>query len=275
MTFNVMPALFTQNSGPAPGVWAPSSLPNLYAWYKSDGLGNTYSGVQLLTLADLSGNGHVGTAAGTPIAMVANAINGRSAVHTVTNTAQWVALGSSQGVMQNKPGLNLGVAGNFTYTGSNLGHLFACDTSTLNNGRVYIRYPHNTAQRPTILAKRLDTDATATLLAPTNATGLAVALFNLDYAHTSAEIRWNGATLASSSSFLTSGLSSNTPGNANALLFSLFNSGNSCQGDWGEIVLSDAPLSSTDAQKLEGYLAWQWGQQGSLPSGHPYKSAPP
>ena len=34
-------------------------------------------------------------------------------------------------------------------------------------------------------------------------------------------------------------------------------------------------MSIEDRQKLEGYLAWKWGLQASLPSDHPYKSAAP
>lgn len=34
-------------------------------------------------------------------------------------------------------------------------------------------------------------------------------------------------------------------------------------------------LSLSNAQKMEGYLAWKWGIQSGLPNGHPYKNAPP
>jgi hypothetical protein len=34
-------------------------------------------------------------------------------------------------------------------------------------------------------------------------------------------------------------------------------------------------LSTTDRQKVEGYLAWKWGIQTSLPSSHPYYSSAP
>ena len=34
-------------------------------------------------------------------------------------------------------------------------------------------------------------------------------------------------------------------------------------------------VSDAFYQKMEGYLAWKWGLEGSLPVGHPYKSAPP
>jgi len=34
-------------------------------------------------------------------------------------------------------------------------------------------------------------------------------------------------------------------------------------------------LSTTNRQKIEGYLAWKWGLVASLPSNHPYKLIPP
>jgi hypothetical protein len=42
-----------------------------------------------------------------------------------------------------------------------------------------------------------------------------------------------------------------------------------------ELVIVAGTLSASDRQKLEGYLAWKWGLQGSLPASHPYKSAAP
>jgi len=46
--------------------------------------------------------------------------------------------------------------------------------------------------------------------------------------------------------------------------------GNTC-----EIIAFDSTLADVDRQKLEGYLAHKWGFAASLPTGHPYKSAPP
>jgi hypothetical protein len=42
-----------------------------------------------------------------------------------------------------------------------------------------------------------------------------------------------------------------------------------------EIVITSGELSTTDRQKLEGYLAHKWGLAGSLPAAHPYKYNPP
>ena len=42
-----------------------------------------------------------------------------------------------------------------------------------------------------------------------------------------------------------------------------------------EIVYYNTTLTTIQRQKIEGYLAWKWGLQANLPSGHPYKSAAP
>ena len=52
-------------------------------------------------------------------------------------------------------------------------------------------------------------------------------------------------------------------------------SGGAFKGYIGELITYPSVLSTTDRQKIEGYLAWKWGLQGSLPAGHPYKTAPP
>ena len=51
--------------------------------------------------------------------------------------------------------------------------------------------------------------------------------------------------------------------------------GNPLTGDVAEVLVGGATLSSSDREKLEGYLAWKWGLQDNLPSSHPYKTFPP
>ncbi len=46
-------------------------------------------------------------------------------------------------------------------------------------------------------------------------------------------------------------------------------------GDIGEILFYASSISADLEACTEGYLAWKWGLQGSLPGGHPYKSAAP
>jgi hypothetical protein len=43
----------------------------------------------------------------------------------------------------------------------------------------------------------------------------------------------------------------------------------------GEVLYYTGLLTTLQIQQLEGYLAWKWGLQSLLPSGHPYKNSPP
>jgi sugar lactone lactonase YvrE len=46
-------------------------------------------------------------------------------------------------------------------------------------------------------------------------------------------------------------------------------------GTMYEIIVYNTSLNITDRQLIEGYLAWKWGIQTSLPANHPYYSAAP
>ena len=46
-------------------------------------------------------------------------------------------------------------------------------------------------------------------------------------------------------------------------------------GRVGELVVIDAAVGDADRQRLEGYLAHQWGAAPYLPVGHPYRDVPP
>jgi hypothetical protein len=52
-------------------------------------------------------------------------------------------------------------------------------------------------------------------------------------------------------------------------------SGTSFTGFFYEILVFNVALSTSDRQKMEGYLAWKWGLQKSLPSSHPFFNFPP
>ena len=43
----------------------------------------------------------------------------------------------------------------------------------------------------------------------------------------------------------------------------------------GELILYSGALTVSLQQQVEGYLAWKWGLQASLPATHPYKLFPP
>jgi hypothetical protein len=46
-------------------------------------------------------------------------------------------------------------------------------------------------------------------------------------------------------------------------------------GSVSEIIIYNTVLTTTERQVVEGYLAWKWGTQASLPATHPYKTVQP
>lgn len=56
----------------------------------------------------------------------------------------------------------------------------------------------------------------------------------------------------------------------------LSNNANKGNASVGEMVFYNTDLTpSSNYQTVEGFLAWKWGLQGSLPGGHPYKNSAP
>ena len=41
-----------------------------------------------------------------------------------------------------------------------------------------------------------------------------------------------------------------------------------------EIIIYNRSITTTERQKVEGYLAYKWGLRSSLPTNHPYKNIP-
>jgi len=87
-------------------------------------------------------------------------------------------------------------------------------------------------------------------------------------------IRANGTTIAQANTF------TNAPKTGDPL-FSLdigtIGGGHAARlvGGFAEIVFLTGTTNDVDRQQVEGYLAWKWGLQGSLPASHQYKSAAP
>lgn len=80
----------------------------------------------------------------------------------------------------------------------------------------------------------------------------------------------NGTSVASSSSLGTR----NNPSGITVIGGNL--EGNQAlKGTMCEFLVYSSGLTITQRQKIEGYLAWKWGLQTSLPIGHPYRSIKP
>jgi hypothetical protein len=72
-------------------------------------------------------------------------------------------------------------------------------------------------------------------------------------------------------------LTAPSPAGNESVLTCLGNStgGGQPYGSLQEIVIYSQTLTTAQRQQVEGYLAWKWGLQGSLPPAHPWKNWPP
>ena len=113
------------------------------------------------------------------------------------------------------------------------------------------------------------------IYSPTDETSTSFLLIQWSIANNNFLLRRNGTQLVQSASYTYSFNSPSTSifqigyRHANVTGTANFN------GYIGEMLVYNSQLGTTDRQNVEGYLAWKWGIQASLPGGHPYASVSP
>jgi hypothetical protein len=121
--------------------------------------------------------------------------------------------------------------------------------------------------------RRLDGDTTVELdAAATFDTNEHVFGILFDWANAEMNFSIDG-TLETAQAFQTAGNTSDT----DSLQLNIGDSGSGehFDGVIAELIFVEDDLSLANRQKLEGYLAWKWGLEASLPVGHPYLLAAP
>lgn len=256
--------------------WTPAAVAP-YFWFISDHTSNTYSSNDYVTMHDVSGNGRTATAIGgtKPTKQPAD-IGGRQTVLQDAN-GEGFQISNATGVAQNKTGGTLIAVYGVTPVSALQRYLLFAETNSATFTRMALLSGDGVSDgTPRIQARRDEAgtlgvlSAAAAFLTPTITVGI------VDYANSDAYIRVNGALSNSTTSFLTNGNSPNTP-SANAPWIGRTNGGGTetHRGTYGELLWFDSVLSTENVERIEGYLAWQWGLVSNLPGGHPYKNNPP
>jgi hypothetical protein len=255
--------------------WTPAALgSDLYAWLISDDPSNTYSGSNWSQLFDKSGNAHHGGPTGTFGRRAG--INGRQTVYT-TAPGQLFILNSSTAYSQNRAGLTVACVSNIDPDDGVAASrtLMVQETNASGFTRVGVNagIAGGTANRPLALARRLDADSAVIANAGAAKTGATVTIGIFDYAN--GQIYCSSDGTVTSAALAGSGNTSNTASFLSIHLLQFPGGSNQFLGDVGEWVLTTTALSSTNREKLEGYLAHAWGTTAALPALHPYKSVAP
>lgn len=130
--------------------------------------------------------------------------------------------------------------------------------------------------------RRLDSAGTGLLSGPVAANNAwQIIHTDMDYANAVGYLYVDGA-LDTSATILTPGLTSDTESNTNsspcigASRFGSAAASGFSNSDVACVIAGrDSLLSTADLRRLEGWAAWQLGLASVLPSGHPFRSAPP
>lgn len=271
-------------------LWTPNLLSELFAWYKADSL-SLSDGDPISTLADSDSGTYSLTSSGAARpTYTANALNSLPVMTfsgaqwlTSGTTNDWAFLNQSTGGTviaiwkfgttsdPNTLGALLGNNG-----GSSAVHGFYTiydDRASIprNNTLLVVQRNANTGGSGTAAYELVTADSYLAANTP-NLTS-----FVHDGSNTTAAsklmVNINGGSLFGNNTS-TRGVSTSNPARA-LQLGACGNNAFPMVGYIAEVCIFNSVLSSTNRQLTEGYMAWKWGLQVNLPSGHPYKNAAP
>jgi hypothetical protein len=271
---------------PGGGSWDPSQLSSLAAWYDADAITGLSNNDPVSTWADASGNGYdltqTSTARPTYKTSTLNGLpvvefDGSNDFLEASTAADWKFLHDSTGSSV----FAVWKAG----TTANPGVFYAlCDTGGRSTAIGYRLAYLDSSGFDDQFNTQIARGVSGTLVVG-NYTASGTHAANAAYLVTSISDPSNGTAAARSSIRLNGGSSVannsalNTPSTSNptaalhlgceqiAASFLL--------GYIAEVVICDTVLTSTNREKIEGYLAHKWGLTAYLPSSHPYKSSAP
>lgn len=264
-----------------PHYWTPAQLKNKVVWLKSDHIDNSESVAGYVNrIANLTG-----FPAGTPFSgSVTNqfrndisTLNGRKVLtgNGTTNCLghfafpntryRWQGVNGSTFISVSRPVTTPSVgqiAMGQTRDGGSNGHLHSLyrnNTGTVSNG-----------------GRRLTGDSyTSYSDAATHLSWDIIGAYN-DYTTGNSNLKYNGNAATGSVVYSTGVTSSVAKGNDFGLGGMPYGTVDASRNlEVAEVIVLDGLLTATEWEKLEGYLAHEWGLTANLPGGHPYKSTRP
>lgn len=271
-----------------PASWTPADLADLFAWYKADAITGLSDGDPVSTWSDSSGGGYnlTQTSTARPLYQT-NTLNGLPVVefdgtddylaastaanwkflHDSTGSSLFIVLKAGTSADPNAAYAALGTHGGTT-TDVGINVLYDDRSSLSRNDRI-LSLVNNGSGSFFVLNVSSDDAFDANTYGvvsvvsdPANAT---LADRSSIYVNGGTAITNNSSSGSASTSNPSYALHVGSQGNGNSKL----------SGGIAELVICDAVLSSTDREKVEGYLAHKWGIESNLPSTHPYRYSAP
>lgn len=212
--------------------------------------------------------------AGQRAVLTANSYGTKPAFLFDGSNDKFVASAGLLGMVNAVPGFSIGVVATPTFTGA-VGYFFhvsiASASATTRFGLFF-----NADTSIAVGGRRVDTDAFASATSPANnVSGVALIITGTIDAATGAIRLYLNGTLAGSGTLASTGAAF-PASNSNGITIG---STNASTFPYGGLIAEEVGMqwafSTDERQRLEGWLAWNWGLAGKLPSDHPYKNSAP
>lgn len=246
-------------AAPGPSLWTPADITTETWLDASDESTVTLGGGRVTTWADKSGNGRDANG-GSGAQYLTSDVNGLNVVQLAGNSADWMFMDLNW-----MAGAKYHITALVTRNDGG-GNYLTGRQSGATNGLFHIGWDNSTTFRMSHfsagdynLSVPAFTTEQLTLFSGLNRSGVGKILRYFDpsgFYNTT-----NGATLD---------LATNSDATLGNFGNGIYYGGKVC-----EIVMTGNDISDDDLYKVEGYLAWKWGQEALLPVGHPYKDAAP
>jgi hypothetical protein len=133
------------------------------------------------------------------------------------------------------------------------------------------------ANKPEMIVRRLDANATNTLLAPDVAQGSYTSVISsINFSNRTGVIRVDGTEVAANATLTpTAGNTSNTAGGSAVSIGAYFTGAVASDVDVAAVILGNVQPTLDEFQRLEGWAHHEFGLTANLPANHPYKTNPP
>lgn len=264
------------NPGISQDPWTPAQL-TPSGWWSSDNAANTMDSNNIVSvLADRSTNSvpATGNASYNAGRLIPNFLNSRGVIRGQGSDNQVARYSFGKPEMTNNvPGATIGIVHKLTSSiGTSEGAMFSINVGTGNFGRIYLGRGGFSSNCVYGGGRRLDGDSGQWAVDNTDyGVNWLICIISLDYANRVATLSVNGK-VTTLNNFQSGGNTSST--NSSSQDFG-HQTGSSPDHYMSEGLVIPTYLSELNRQKLEGYLAWEWGLQSSLISTHPYISNRP
>ena len=254
------PFSFIKQEAEGPVLWTPADI-TTQNWYDASDISTiTLSGGRVTQWDDKSGNDRNATG-GNGVQYLTEDVNGLNVVQMAGTSADWMFID-----LDWMAGVKYSITALVTRNKSTTGFLTGRQ-SGVTNGLFHIGWSISTTFRLSTFGAGNDFD----LVIPAYTEPLLTMFSGLNRTTIGKTIRFFAPTGFLSQTYAnTTNLASNTDSTLGNFGNGIYYGGKVC-----EIVMTSGDISDDDLEKIEGYMAWKWGQEAILPVDHPYHDAPP